>query len=348
VLRKSALEDPLMKIILAALAVTVAAALTGCAPDTTSEVDDVAEAQEALTTTLALGPVGGLVQSTGNLYWTTNTYDAATGLYTAAVHRGSKGNQPGQESTLASEVSSTPVTYGAITWAFPGTYYGYFVANYGAVSQIKRVPLGGGSAVVLATSPASVGARQTLQNDGASLYWGDAAGVQKIPLAGGPVTTLASAANGVGALGIGNNTVYYTAGPDIYSVPKVGGTSVVFSHSPQNAPIGALFVQPTPVDTLYWGDDTGEVFRETSASRRRFQGSPLNGPARISSIAYNGGYIFWTECPPGGAGPCQVARMSDIGFFFPSLTSAPGGTAFLQVDPTYIFYGSLAGLARIQ
>ncbi len=88
----------------------------------------------------------------------------------------------------------SPVNFEAITYAnVGGTWYGYFVANYPSQneSQIKRVPLTGGAAVVLATSPAAIGNRD-LVTDGSSLYWADADGIRKMAVTGGTVQTLVS------------------------------------------------------------------------------------------------------------------------------------------------------------
>lgn len=101
---------------------------------------------------------------------------------------------PGQERILDDELSlpASPVSFQAITYAnVAGTWYGYFVANYPAQqkSEIKRVPLTGGGARVLATSPAAIGNRD-LVTDGSSLYWTDASGIRKMAIGGGTIRTL--------------------------------------------------------------------------------------------------------------------------------------------------------------
>ena len=76
----------------------------------------------------------------------------------------------GREIQLYSEAHDYPVDFESINWALVGgQYYGYFVANYKSlgISQIKRVPLAGGAATTLVTSPAAIGARD-LVNDGSS------------------------------------------------------------------------------------------------------------------------------------------------------------------------------------
>ncbi len=119
------------------------------------------------TTTLSDTQPARLIQSTGNLYWTANH-----GISQADVYRASKDNEPGQERILyQAPATSTPVDFEAITYAnVEGTYYGYFVANYPSQneSQIMQVPLAGGAAGVLATSPAVIGNRD-LVTDGSFL-----------------------------------------------------------------------------------------------------------------------------------------------------------------------------------
>ena len=133
----------------------------------------------------------GLVQSTGNLYWTSNTKLGIEPTGTAKVYRASKSNIPGEETILYQETMTNDgiaaVNFGAITYAHvSGNWFGYFVANYPLAghSQIKRVPLAGGPAVVLATSPAQIG-NDDLATHGTSLYWADAAGIRKMPIGGG-------------------------------------------------------------------------------------------------------------------------------------------------------------------
>ncbi len=127
-----------------------------------------------LPTTLSYTHPGRLIQSTGNLYWTANQTES--GVSQSDVFRASKGNVPGQESILyqESQPAASPVDFEAITYAnVGGNWYGYFVANYpaDAESQVMRVPLSGGTAVVLATSPAVIGARDLVTDELGGRSW---------------------------------------------------------------------------------------------------------------------------------------------------------------------------------
>src|ERR1700730_15042061 len=86
----------------------------------------------------------GLILSTGNLYFT--YHDAAT----ASVWRAAQDALPGQEILLYSEPGTR---FGDIVYAqVDGAWWGYFFSdNAGATVTIKRVPLTGGAATVLAT-----------------------------------------------------------------------------------------------------------------------------------------------------------------------------------------------------
>ena len=118
------------------------------------------------------------------------------GISQADVFRASKDNEPGQERILyqQSRPATSPVDFEAITYAnVGGTWYGYFVANYPRQkkSRIMRVPLAGGAAVVLATSPAVIGDRD-LVTDWSFLYWADANGIRRMAITGGRVQRLVS------------------------------------------------------------------------------------------------------------------------------------------------------------
>jgi hypothetical protein len=110
----------------------------------------------ASTSVVAYSSPSGLIASTGNLYWTSKTWSEFFPSV-STVWRASKGNVPGSEIALYQE-SGDDTYFGDIVYAqVDGTYYGYFVATYyttsGVTSQIKRVPLTGGEAVVIAQSP---------------------------------------------------------------------------------------------------------------------------------------------------------------------------------------------------
>jgi hypothetical protein len=79
---------------------------------------------------VAFGAVDRLVQSTGNLYWTSHYFDGQHNEL--SVWRTGKTASPGDETGLWEENAGSTDNFGALTYAnVVGTWYGYFVANYG-------------------------------------------------------------------------------------------------------------------------------------------------------------------------------------------------------------------------
>jgi surface antigen len=257
----------------------------------------------SLPATLSYTQPDRLLQSTGNLYWTAN--EAVNGISRADVFRASKDNQPGQESVLYQESRTIlrPVEFGAIAYAnVGGTWYGYFVANYPRQkeSQIKRVPLTGGAAVVLATSPAAIGNRD-LVTDGSFLYWADAGGIRKMPIAGGTVQTLVSGQT-FAHLGLDGPVLYYSSAQPypngfprnrILSVPTSGGASnaVVAASSA----ITALYPPSATNGNVYWGESNGSVSLFPGPHDSAYQLQAPGTGVSITSVSVAGNYILWGE-----------------------------------------------------
>jgi hypothetical protein len=269
----------------------------------------------AATTTLANSKPDGLIPSTGNLYWTSDSHVVrlSGAIYTGHVWRASKSNVPGQERQLYSESETFPVDFESITWALvDGQYYGYFVANYPSlgISQIKQVSLAGGAAATLATSPSSIGSRD-LVNDGSFLYWADAGGIRRMAITGGPVTTLVSG-TGFTHLGLDDTRVYYTSGKQIMSVAKTGGSPTVFYTT--TSAVEAFTVLPQGSDTIvYWGEADGAVKSYPFIYGYPYVYQNPTPGVTISSVAlgYVSGanWVMWGQCTPVGCG----AQMYDQG-----------------------------------
>jgi hypothetical protein len=233
-----------------------------------------APSAQADTSELAASSPAGLIQSTGNLYWTANSR-AANSDYVGTVYRASKSNLPGQESILYQEESATPLNFGEIKWAeVNGQFYAYFVVNYPAkgISKIKRVSLSGGPAVTLHKSPFPIGDRQ-LVTDGTNLYWADDAGIRQMPMRGAKkVKTLAHGTT-FQNVALDNTYVYYTSVvPGLDGVPegnlnrvKKGGTKSVVMQATPDAGITALDTLALPLYTEYYlGLSNGTVEEGTT------------------------------------------------------------------------------------
>jgi len=288
--------------------------------------------------TLSYSQPDRLIQSTGNLYWTADP--TVQGRSQAVVYRASKTNNPGQERILYQELSlpTSRVDFEAITYAnVGGTWYGYFVANYATYpsrkeSQIKRVPLAGGAAVVLATSPAAIGNRD-LVTDGSSLYWADADGIRKMAITGGTVQTLVSGEE-FAHLGLGGGLLYYSSGNSILSVPTSGGasTSVISTSSPITA------IYPSAAYGVLWGEANGSVRGFNGDISYQVQ-APVAGVS-VTSVSVAGNYILWADCFPRW---CQVDG-EDNGSVVSVATS--GSPVDVQGDAGAWYWGDSGGLEK--
>jgi hypothetical protein len=309
-----------------------AVALCAAATALATAAGGAADASASGLFTLANSSVDRLAQSTGNLYWTSH-YLNEFGPSQASVFRASKSTSPGLERALYTEYYSGWFYFGDLTYALTSDWYGYFVANYPSsnISRIKRVPLAGGSAVTLATSPSFVGMRD-IANDGSSLYWADATGLRKMPIGGGAVTTLV-ASSGIVSVGLDVSRVYYSLGASIRSIAKGGGFSTV--HATTGSTVTALHIQPgSSGTTIYWGEQNAAIRSLGGGFVSTYQ-SALTG-RRAWSVSFDGSRVLWTDCTyPNGNG-CAV-RKRQSGF---TTTVASGGVGAdnVQGDASAMFF----------
>ena len=213
---------------------------------------------------VAISSPSGLVASTGNLYWTSKSFNEF-GSDTSTVWRAGKNNVPGNEIALYQE-SGDDRFFGDIVFANPGAFFGYFVASYqtpgGLKSQIKRVPLTGGAAVVIADTPAPKA--RDLLTDGTKLFWIDAGGIRSVPIGGGPITTLFSDGF-VGRISLDGSFVYFGEEFLIMRIPKNGGSFETIART--NGRVSALHVDGT-IGWVFWGEKGGRCTRGEDLFRR--------------------------------------------------------------------------------
>ena len=270
------------------------------------------------TTTLSNTRPDRLIQSTGNLYWTADQTLNATSQ--ADVLRASKDNEPGQERILYQESrpATSPVDFEAITYAnVGGVWYGYFVANYPRQneSQLMRVPLAGGAAVVLATSPAVIGNRD-LVTDGSFLYWADADGIRRMPIAGGTERTLVSGET-FAHLGLDGPVLYYSSGNRILHVPTSGGASTTIVSAA--SAITAMYPPSATNANVYWGEANGSVSLFPGPYDSIYQVQAPSDGVSVTSVSVADNYILWGDCL---AEACKVDGY-DIGNIVSVPTSGP-------------------------
>ena len=164
----------------------------------------------------------GLILSTGNLYFT--SHDGAG----AAVWRMAQSEIPDQESVLYWEAGGR---FGDIVFAeVNGNFFGYFFAESAAGITIKRIPLEGGNATVLATIGTDIdiaNSHRNLITDGVHLYWQDVNSVRKMPVGGGPITVLDQTASNTPTAGLvlQHSNIIYASVADIRFVPSLGAVT---------------------------------------------------------------------------------------------------------------------------
>ena len=229
-----------------------------------------------------------MVQSTGNLYWTADTGSACPRNCSAEVYRTGKNSTPGQEIVLWRETSSaTPVQFGDLTYALVnGASYAYFVANYPAThtSLIKRVPLTGGTAVTLATSPQYIGTNDLI-TDGSFLYWADAASIRRMPIAGGAIQK-GFRSPSLSRLRIVGNRLYFSDGDQVDVTATTGGTVAVIDTAP--SAITALDAVKTTTSAgteVAYGTDTGNVYLKTSTMAAPALTATFTIPGTVTSVS---------------------------------------------------------------
>lgn len=280
----------------------------------------------------------GLILSTGNLYFTSHD---ATG---ATVWRTSQTSLPGQETVLFWEAGAR---FGDIVFAqVGGNFFGYFFAQKAGVITIRRVPLTGGNATVLATitNVDVANSHRNLVTDGVNLYWQDVQAVRKIPIGGGAVTVLDQATPNTPTAGIAllGNRIIYASVRDIRFVPTSGAHT-----SPQFRTIVTASSTVTALHAVsngvYWGERNGFVRLKVGPTIKTLPATANLVPTSISSNGFTAGAMeVWTQC---GAQICRLHIQTPV---------SSGGSISIGADALgvtvlssgKIFWGDAAGVHR--
>lgn len=279
----------------------------------------------------------GMILSEGNLYFT--SHDAAG----ATVWRTSQGSIPGQETVLYWEPGGR---FGDIVFAkVDGNFFGYFFAKGpGAQITIKRVPLTGGPATVLATltNVDIENSHRNLLTDGVNIYWQDDSAVRKIPIRGGPVTVLdpSNPNTPTAGLALQNGNIIYASVSDIRFVPPGGAITnpAVRTIVTAGSRVTALHAV---TNGIYWGENNGPVKRKVGATITTLQASGPLATSISSSGPTAGGAQAWTTC---AGNTCTLRFVLSIF----QVTRTIGGNAFgVHVTPSHtVFWGDAAGVHR--
>jgi hypothetical protein len=285
----------------------------------------------------------GLIASTGNLYWTSKIYNEF-GPDISVVWRAGKNNIPGNEVALYTE-NGDDRYFGDIVYANPGAFYGYFVATYQTAgvlsSQIKRVPLTGGPAVVIANCPGPIA--RDLVTDGTRLFWVDSGGIRSVPLGGGPITTLRGEGSFITHIRLDSSYIYFSEEFLILRMPKSGGLErVVISTS---GIVTALHVDGS-IGQVFWGEQGGGVF---STASNQVQGPRLtfqmpSAGRTVTSVGWDGSRVLWSDClQPGNTNGTIKERAGGITRV---VASGQVGVGHLQWDAASIYWGDVSYLRK--
>ena len=294
---------------------------------------------QASTTEVSFRKPDGLILSTGNLYFT--SHDAAA----ASVWRTAQSSSPGQESILYWEPNAR---FGDITLAqVDGTFWGYFFATTGsgAVITIKRIPLTGGAATVLATltNIDVANSHRNLVNDGVNLYWQDDLAVRKMPIRGGAITVLDKTRPNTPTAGLAllNGRIIYASVDDIRFVPTVGAITdpSVRTIAKASGPVTALFAISNGV---YWGERSGAIRLKVGSTITTLPSTMGLVPTSISTNGFTAGALqAWTQC---AAQSCRI----HFEYVVSGSSMAIGADAFgVSVTSSgNVFWGDAAGVHR--
>jgi hypothetical protein len=330
----------------------------GCGVGTDgTEPGVIAEALTGPAVVANMSPAG-LVESTGNLYWTENRSTIFPRSYNAQVYRAAKSNTPGQEVILYQESSSTPFNFSNITFAnYGGVWYGYFIANYRVGgAYIKRVPLDGSSgAVVLGSGNTLASVSSPLLCDGTYLYFYGAGGMYAETLDGSRVYDLGPV-GGITSFGFDSQHVYFAAGTTVYRAYKPNVSTYYSAIATTSSPVTALAVAPgatgDAATVVYWGAG-GSVSQYTQSMGVQGFASPggagLVNPATVTSMSFDGTNVLWTWNDNTNSNNWVVYKLSaSLSLGHGTLTYVGNtGARSVMGDASRIFYINNTALERL-
>jgi hypothetical protein len=299
----------------------------------------------ATTAALATGLVSfrkpdGLILSTGNLYFTSRDTNFGT------VWRMAQDAVPGQEILLYAELGGR---FGDIVFAqVGGAFFGYFFATQGngAAVTIKRIPLTGGAATVLATMTNIdvFNNRRNLATDGVHLYWQDVSSVRKMPIGGGAVTVLDQSQPNTPTAGValqGANLIYASVN-DIRFVPTAGTTTPPSSRTIVTAASRVTALHAVS-NGVYWGEQSGAVKLKVDSTVTTLPSSAGPPIVSISSSGTTaGGTQAWCQC--GGSSSCVLHFVRPGGNSSRTIGSQALGVSVTSAGN--VFWGDEAGVHR--
>jgi hypothetical protein len=246
----------------------------------------------------------GMVLSTANIYFTGHDNTGAR------VFRTAQSATPGQEAELCHEPACR---FGDIVFAnVDGVFYGYFFALTSGMTTIRRIPLApqpGQVAEIIGPAAADidiVSSHGNLVTDGSFLYWQSDTAINKMPVRGGAVTVLDRTPLTRPATGlhlVGPNLIY-AVDRVVYHVPADGSAitppalRVVFT-----AATGVVACVPAQGGFIIVAERNGAIVKHSNNASGVTQDP---GAAFITSMAYNGVALTWTQMAATQIAPGQL------------------------------------------
>lgn len=292
-----------------------------------------------------------VVESTGNLYWTRNSFSATTFRWSGQVYRTGKTSSPGQEIAIYSESGTIGSSFGDLCYAnVNGVWYGYFLATSRfAGTQIKRVPLDGSSpAVSLGQVPAVASSR--LLTDGTYLFYYDANALYAEPIGGGSPITVAQVA-GINTLGFDRTHLFFSSGSQVYWAfkPNFGNRVVAYPSVPE--PVTSLFVVPgadndDTLTTVTIGT-THMVLQESHAGLITHIDWRYSGGPQVNSVSAAGSRILFTYFYPSTS--TYYVAYKDVSLNMNNFTGRleQSGARSIMGDASNMFYVDNYALERL-
>jgi hypothetical protein len=217
---------------------------------------------------------------------------------------------------------------------------------------IRRIPVSGGSTVILAYAT-NVDKHRGLASDGSYIYFDDDIGLKRVPIGGGSVEILVTGYE-QSQLAVDAAYVYWTersqGGMDlgaIRRVPNTGGNSNVLTliSAPNVNDPNSLAVDGT---NLYWIEDGGRVRQIPKAGGAPIDYCPADPSYQPGSIVLNSSYVFWSDSLNGTNGRLRRApkgggQVTDLvlGGIFEPLSIGLTGTHIFWIARDGIFRLSL-------
>jgi hypothetical protein len=345
-------EDSMMKMRAGYVALLAAGLLSPLGCGVGGAVDDNGTVTEELVVPSAVANMvpSGVVQSTGNLYWTRNVLSGGVGLplrWNGRVYRAGKSNIPGQEAVIYSEAGVLGSSFGSITFAnYNGVWYGYFLATYrfgGTV--IKRVPLDGSGGAITVDDALMASPGSALQSDGAYLYFYGANALYAAPLAGGSTVTV-SATAGINSFGFDRAHLYYSAGNQLFTTLKPNYGTFTRAIATFDEPVASVFVNPgadndDAATSIAIGTTHSAILWTQSANHSPGLTTLATNPYfSINSVTATGTHVMWTWCSSTGSTSCYVANQNRAtqGMNVYSGTQVQTGARSIMADGSQMFF----------